>query len=84
MVFGAAARLLEDPSSAEQVVEHIFLALWRGAPGLEPAQTSLWPWLLAQLLRFARAARSPSQARYRGLDGSVAADDEAAGHSRGS
>jgi len=83
MAFGAATRLFDDPSSAERVVEHIFLALWRGAPSLDPAQTSLWPWLLAQLLRFARASRSPSQLRYTGLDSSDSGD-EAAGNSLGS
>jgi len=81
--FGTAVRLLDDPSAAERIVEQLFLAVWRGAPSLEPAQTSLWPWLSAQLLRFARVARSPSQLRYTGLDSSDSGD-EAASDSLGS
>ena len=77
MAFGAATCLFEDPPVAERVVEQIFLALWRGAPSREPAQTSLWPWLLAQLLRFARASRSASHLRYTGLDSSDSGEDVA-------
>jgi len=68
--FGTAVRLFDDDqSAAERAVEQLFLAVWRGAPEINAAHASLWPWLLAQLLRSARATRIPSLPRSDRLDG---------------
>ena len=64
MAFGAAIRLLGDPSTAEAAVEAIFLALWRGTPDIEAAHPPVRSWLLAQRIRSARRPGSPSRPHY--------------------
>jgi RNA polymerase sigma-70 factor, ECF subfamily len=46
VVFGATARYLRDPASAEEVVQDVFVNLWRYADRYEPASGTLAGWLL--------------------------------------
>jgi RNA polymerase sigma-70 factor (ECF subfamily) len=44
--FGLALRLTRRPVVAEEVVQDVFLSLWRKADGYDPARGSLSTWLL--------------------------------------
>ncbi len=44
--YGLARRLVADPHLAEDVVQEVFVALWRGA-GYQPGRGSLSTWLLS-------------------------------------
>lgn len=46
-VFGLARRLLNDPSRAEEVVQEVFLRLWRAPDRYDPDRGSLRSYLLA-------------------------------------
>src|SRR5919197_1647666 len=45
LVFGVAAQSL-DPAAAEEIVQDVFLAIWRKAADFDPAQDTLRGWLL--------------------------------------
>lgn len=45
LVYGLAARSL-DPAAAEEVVQDVFLTLWRKADTYDPARGPVRPWLL--------------------------------------
>jgi RNA polymerase sigma-70 factor, ECF subfamily len=54
-VFSLVLRILQQAATAEEVVQDIFLQLWRNAARYEPGRGPLEPWLL-------------TMARYRALD----------------
>jgi RNA polymerase sigma-70 factor, ECF subfamily len=45
-VFGMAARTF-DPATAEEIVQDVFLAAWRGAASFDPSRGGAKPWLFA-------------------------------------
>lgn len=47
-VFGLARRLLGDQAKAEEIVQEVFLRLWRQPERFDPARGSLRSYLLAQ------------------------------------
>ena len=44
--FGLARRILDDPHLAEDVVQQVFLALWKGS-GYDPSRGAVSTWLLS-------------------------------------
>ena len=47
--FGLARRILGDQTMAEEVLQEVFLSLWRRAGAFDPARGSLRSWLFAQI-----------------------------------
>lgn len=47
--YGLASRVLGEPSLAEEVVQEVFLSVWRRADGYDPARGSVRSWLFAQI-----------------------------------
>jgi RNA polymerase sigma-70 factor (ECF subfamily) len=45
LIFGLAARSL-DPATAEEIVQDVFLAVWRRADTYDPGRGAVRPWLL--------------------------------------
>jgi len=45
LVFGMAARALDRPA-AEEIVQDVFVAVWKNAAGFDPARGPVRPWLL--------------------------------------
>src|SRR5262249_17075892 len=45
LVFGIAAKSLDDVAG-EEIVQDVFLAVWRGAPSFDPERGPVRPWLL--------------------------------------
>lgn len=41
--------MLQDPSLAEEVVQEVFLSVWRAASSYDPARGSVRSWLLSQV-----------------------------------
>ena len=46
MLFGALMRILRDKQAAEEVLQDLFLQLWRNASQFDPTRGSLAGWLL--------------------------------------
>ena len=46
MLFAMLVRILHDPSAAEEVLQDLFLQLWRGAARFDASRGSLPAWLL--------------------------------------
>ena len=46
MVYSVAQRVLNDSGAAEEVLQDIFMQLWRNAESFDPARGSLSGWLL--------------------------------------
>jgi RNA polymerase sigma-70 factor (ECF subfamily) len=46
---GLAHRVLRDPSLAEEVVQEVFLAVWKSASSFDSARGSVRSWLLSQV-----------------------------------
>src|SRR5690348_3874592 len=70
--FGLAYRILGDPSIAEDVVQDVFLSLWRQAETLQPGRAAVRSWLLSIVHRRAidRLRRtSTREAPYTAADG---------------
>lgn len=47
LAYSVAVRILGDPGHAEDVVQEVFLKLWRAAPGFDPERGQLRSWLLS-------------------------------------
>jgi len=67
LVYGATFRYLRDHASAEEVVQDVFVRLWRNAARYEPESGSLAGWLLqiarnGSIDRLRSASRRPQQA----------------------
>lgn len=45
IVYGVALRVLKEPAGAEDVVQDVFLQLWRNPQTFDPARGALAPWL---------------------------------------
>jgi RNA polymerase sigma-70 factor (ECF subfamily) len=70
LVFGVAAQSL-DPAAAEEIVQDVFLAIWRKADSFDPEQGAFRAWLL-QLTHW----RVLNELRRRNRRPHVAADDD--------
>lgn len=47
--FGLALRVLGEPAMAEEVLQEVFLSVWRKAGAYDPARGSVRSWLFAQI-----------------------------------
>jgi len=47
--FGLASRILGERSMAEEVLQEVFLSIWRRAGAFDPARGSVRSWLFAQI-----------------------------------
>ncbi len=45
-VYGMTLRVLRDPGFAEETVQEVYLQVWRGASGFDPAKGSALSWLI--------------------------------------
>lgn len=70
-VFGMASRAL-DPAAAEEIVQDVFVAVWRGASSFDPSRGEARAWLY-QIARH----RIANELRRRGRRPRTAGDDEA-------
>jgi RNA polymerase sigma-70 factor (ECF subfamily) len=46
MLFGMLVRILRDPQAAEEILQDLFLQLWRGAARFDASRGSLPAWLM--------------------------------------
>ena len=46
-LFGVCVRILNDKSEAEDVLQEVYLTVWRKAPSFDPARASPITWLVA-------------------------------------
>ena len=72
MIFRMAARSLDDAAAAD-VVQEVFLGVWRGAAGFDPARGSARAWI--QQAAANRIANELRRRRRRPADGALAVDE---------
>jgi len=72
LVFHIASQSL-DPGSAEDIVQDVFLAVWRKADTFDPGRGALRPWLL-QIAHYRILNELRARSRRPQLDPDVAAD----------
>jgi RNA polymerase sigma-70 factor, ECF subfamily len=80
--FGLATRILGEQVLAEEVVQEVFLSVWRRAGGYDPARGSVRSWLFAQIhhravdvVRREEAERRRSQSNLLPVDSEQGVDD---------
>jgi len=80
LAFGLARRMLGDAGAAEDVVQEVFLAVWRNADGFQPSRGSVRSWLMTavrnrciDLLRGPRHRLEANDGEF--ADRTLAADD---------
>jgi RNA polymerase sigma-70 factor (ECF subfamily) len=64
LAYGLSYRMLADPGAAEDVVQEVFVAVWRNAPSFRPEKGTVRAWLLTLVRnRCIDVLRGPHKAR---------------------